>query len=156
MEKKQASCIISPLFCYFQMCSKLFESIAFHSLRVPISQLSFFHPCVWPSSQLCDPSHQQLGQHWRELGPRRATPSCVFCAGLCFCLPLCMSIAYVLAHARLASSAQSGFNWLIGTLLTLAVSVVQTQSCSHRLQQVPPLSNKANPLSPVGWRWGNG
>lgn len=59
------------------------------------------------------------------------------------------TFAHVHAHAHLASSAQSGFNWMIGTLLTLVVSVIQTLSRSHRLQQAPLLSIKANHVSPA-------
>lgn len=59
------------------------------------------------------------------------------------------TLAYVHVHVRLALSARSGFNWMIGTLLTLTVSVIQTLNRSHRLQQAFPLGFKANPLSPA-------
>lgn len=81
---------------------------------------------------------------------------CVCVLACVFVMPVCMSmravrhtLAYVDSHARLALSAQSGFNWMIGTLLTIAVGVIQTQNRSHRLQQALPLSIKANPLSPA-------
>lgn len=82
-----------------------------------------------------------------------------------FCLPLCtpppppsmctagQSFANKPAHARSALSAWSGFNWMTGVPLTAAVGFIQTLRCSHRLQQVPPLSMKANPLSPARWHW---
>lgn len=108
------------------------------------------------SMQLCDPSRQQLGQHRRELGPIEQSPGVHFCACLCFCLyvfrEVCAvghTLACVHVHARTASSARSGFNWMIGTLLTLTVSVIQTLNCSHSLQQTPLLCIKASPLSPA-------
>lgn len=108
----------------------------------------------------------QVTNNWDNTGGNWAldepSPDACYCAFLCFRSPVCMpmrtvghTLAYVQAHARLASSARSGFNWLISTLLTLTVSVVQTLSRSHRLQQAPPLSIKANPLSPARWRWSN-
>lgn len=120
----------------------------------------FFQPYIWLSVQLCDPSHQQLGQHWRELGPLQTIPGagvcvCVLlCVFVCLCVCWCVQLATRLhTHARLALSAQSGFNWMIGTLLALTVSVIQTLSRSHRLQQASPLSIKANPLSPARLWW---
>lgn len=81
---------------------------------------------------------------------------------LVFCLPVCMlmnpvghTFAYVHTRARMALSARSGFNWMMDTLLTLTVSVIQTLNRSHRLQQASPLSIKANPLSPATRRWSN-
>lgn len=134
------------------------------SLHLP-SFLIFFQACVWLSMQMCDPSHQQLGRRWREPGPGWAVPPvCVFvCLLVFFCSPVCMlarvvghTLAYVHAYARPASSARSGFNRMIGTLLTLAVGVIQTLSRSHRLQQAPLLRIKANHLSPARWWWSNG
>lgn len=124
----------------------------------------FYRPRICPSSQLCDPSQQQLGQHRREPSPRRGVPpSWDFCSlarvFLRRCVCRCVRLAtrlHTRSHAHVpASSALSGFNWMMGTLPTLAAGVIQTQSRSHRLQQVPPLRIRANPLSPVRWRRGN-
>lgn len=169
-------CLFSPIaprpqiipqllfFCNFVISHSnvvnFFQSIPPLNLSpLPSPHFPFFHLCVWLSSQLSDPSQQQLGQHWRELGPRRATPLVLVLCLLVFLFALVYvnvcGWPHACIRARLALSARSGFNWLMGTLLTLTVSVIQTQSRSHRLQQVSPLSIKANPLSPVRWRWGN-
>lgn len=84
---------------------------------------------VWP----------QVTGNWDNIGGNGGPPW----IQLCVCV--FVTTRYALAHARLAQSAWSGFNWMISTLLACAVSVVQTLSRSHRLQQAPPLSIKANP-----------
>lgn len=116
-----------------------------------------FFTSILLSLQLCDPSHKQL-EHWSDSGPRWAAPwRAIMCLDVflfsstytdAWCLPHTCTPTWP-APARPTLSARSGFNWMIGTLRTLNVSVIQTLSRSHRLLQAPPLSFKANPLSPV-------
>lgn len=126
----------------------------------------FLH--LFPSMRLAElaavwPKSPATGTTLEGAGPSTNRPPvrvCVFaCVLVCACVRWCVQLATRLhtcfTHARLASSAWSGLDWMMGTLLALAVSVIQTPNRSHRLQQAPPLSIKANPLSPARWRWSN-
>lgn len=63
---------------------------------------------VWP----------QVTGNWDNIGGNRGLPRVQHC--------VCVFVMtrYALAHARLAPSAWSGFNWMISALLACAVSVV--------------------------------
>lgn len=96
-----------------------------------------------------------MGGAGASLGP---FPGVRLCAGLCFWFArVCESTRVACPHAcecvharaRPALSARSGFNWTTGALRSAAVGVIQTQKGSHRLQPAPPLSIKADPLSPA-------
>lgn len=132
------------------------------------SSSSSFSVCVSLSSQLCDLSQQQLGHpcphslsHIQALSVSHTQPQMLALAHVFFVypfvrqhpLPVCtagQSLANKPVQARSALSApRSGFNWMTGVPLTAAVGVIQTPRRSHRLQQVPPLSIKVNPLSPA-------
>lgn len=129
----------------------------------------FFRLClteftaVWPESTATGTPcpHSHIHTHKGSVCLSHTSTDACTCA--CFLVypcvrspPMCtagQSLANKPAHARLALSARSGFNWMTDVPLTAAVGVIQTPRRSHRLQQVPPLSIKANPLSPARWQW---
>lgn len=124
----------------------------------------FSQRCIWLSVQLCDLSHQQLGQHLRESDHNEPPPRVCICT-CCFSVHVFVfACAYATAcdgaQARIRAALTSIWQYLdlagcIGAPLTLPVGVIQILDLSHRLQQARLLSTKANPVSPATWRWRN-
>lgn len=132
--------------CFIPFSTNFFGSIIIFDMALQtFSHLGSLNLATFPmqvlrlSSQLRDPKSQATGTTLEEAGVLRAP------LRSCVCARVCLFVCVDCLRARLAPSARSGFNWMIGALLACAVSVVQTLSRSHRLQQAPPLSIKANP-----------
>lgn len=78
----------------------------------PLSSSFSSHVGLELSSQLCDPSHRQLGRHWREPGPRRAIPRHASVRLLVFLFAcVCASSA---ARLRTCPRTLSGSDWMTG------------------------------------------